>query len=329
VGETTNPADPVNLNHAHAMLMRPDPLSRKFAGALRDQQNWIGGSDHTPRGASFVPPEPGRVGALMSDLHHFCERKDLPALAQAAIAHAQFETIHPYADGNGRLGRALLNAVLRYRRVTTAAIVPIASAFMASRETYFALLGAYREGDADLFVNYIARCALSACRVASESATTLAQLPEQWRASAQPRSGSAALKLIDSLLGQPLLTAELAAERADCTRQAAYNAIAKLEEAGVLRNVGRGPRAQAWAAGDVLEMCWMRRRPSLSGSMRLAGNSLAPVPAPISGGCRQRQIHQCTVNGSFPVFQGRRAWTCLSPGKPAARDWTCRGEAKP
>ncbi|MGY2745834.1 Fic family protein [Arthrobacter sp. UYCu723] len=103
VGERTNPADPANLNHAHAILMRPDALNQKFAGGLRDQQNWIGGSDHTPRGALFVPPEPGRVVTLMADLHDFCDRKDLPALAQAAIAHAQFETIHPYTDGNGRL----------------------------------------------------------------------------------------------------------------------------------------------------------------------------------------------------------------------------------
>ncbi len=253
VGEETNPADPANLNHAHAILMRPDPLNRKFSGELRYQQNWIGGSDYTPRGALFVPPAPGRVVTLMADLHDFCERKDLPALAQAAIAHAQFETIHPYTDGNGRIGRALLNAVLRYRGVTTAAIVPIASAFMASRDVYFALLGAYRNGEADLFVDYIARCALSACRAASESATTLAGLPGQWRDAVNPRSGSAALKLIDSLLGQPLLTAGLAAERANCTPQAAYNAIAKLEEAGVLRNIGKGSRGQAWAAGDVLD----------------------------------------------------------------------------
>src|SRR5439155_195849 len=79
------------------------------AGVIRNEQNWIGSNDYNPCGAAFVPPPPAHVRPLLDDLVDFCNRETLPPLAQAAFAHAQFETIHPFADGNGRIGRALVH----------------------------------------------------------------------------------------------------------------------------------------------------------------------------------------------------------------------------
>ena len=128
------------LLRAHEILMADDPGELRHAGKLRPVQNWVGGSDHSPLRALLVPPPPEDVLACMDDLIAFCNREDLPALVQAALAHAQFESIHPFTDGNGRIGRALINLILRRRGVTDRVVVPLASAFGARREKYFALL---------------------------------------------------------------------------------------------------------------------------------------------------------------------------------------------
>ena len=112
------------ITSAHEALMQDDTIEASYAGRLRDMQNWIGGSDYSPRGALYVPPPPATVQGYMDDLLAFANRDDLPALVQAAIAHAQFESIHPFTDGNGRIGRALINTVLRRRKATTRVVVP-------------------------------------------------------------------------------------------------------------------------------------------------------------------------------------------------------------
>lgn len=106
------------LKSAHRALMADDPQEADDAGRLRDMQNWIGGSDHSPRGALHVPPAPLRVPELMDDLIAYLNRDDVPVMTQAAIGHAQFESVHLFTDGNGRSGRALVSAVLRRRGVT-------------------------------------------------------------------------------------------------------------------------------------------------------------------------------------------------------------------
>jgi Fic family protein len=126
-------------------------------------------------------PPPGAVGSYLDDLIAFANRDDLPALVQAAIAHAQFESIHPFTDGNGRIGRALINTVLRRRGATTRIVIPLASALVAHRERYFDLLNAYRDGQVrPLLVSF----AESSRIVASESRITAAhisEIPAEWR----------------------------------------------------------------------------------------------------------------------------------------------------
>src|SRR4029079_1258548 len=128
---TVGPNAPIRLSaitSGHAPLMHPDALESSPAGELRTVQKWIGGSDFSPRGALCIPPPPETVPGYMDDLVTFADRSDMPALLQAAIAHAQFESIHPFTDGNGRIGRALINTILRRRGATTRVVVPLASA---------------------------------------------------------------------------------------------------------------------------------------------------------------------------------------------------------
>lgn len=178
---------------AHRALMLDDPHEKAYAGQLRDMQNWIGGSDWSPRGALYVPPPPTLVADCLRDLLAFANRRDVPVMDQAAIVHAQFESIHPFTDGNGRIGRALINTVFRRRGATRRVVIPLASSVVAQRAGYFAALGSYRDGDASPLIQAFAQASMIAAQEARISAVRLAELPQRWQDEAGgPRRNSAA-----------------------------------------------------------------------------------------------------------------------------------------
>lgn len=187
------PIDAEGITSAHAKLMAEDLHEARYAGRWRDVQNWIGGSDYSPRGALYVPPPAELVEEKMAVLIRFSNRTDVPVIAQAAVAHAQFESIHPFTDGNGRIGRALAATIIRYRGVARNVVVPIASALVAQRDRYFDPLNTYRRGDGAPIVDAFARSALIAADEAQSTADRLAVMPEQWHQLAgDPRRSSAA-----------------------------------------------------------------------------------------------------------------------------------------
>jgi Fic family protein len=249
-----NPIELAAVISAHEALMRDEPSEAPHAGRLRTVQNWIGGSDYSPRGALYVPPPPETVSRYMDDLMIFANREDLPALVQAAVAHAQFESIHPFTDGNGRIGRALINTVLRRRGATARIVVPLASALVARRDRYFDVLNSYRAGD---LRPLIATFALSARIAAAESRVTagrLADIPREWEESVGPmRQGSAAAKMLGLLPSNPILSAEDAASMVDAPRSSVFAAINRLRDAGVLRPLTDRKRDQIWGASLVLD----------------------------------------------------------------------------
>ncbi|HEY8717497.1 Fic family protein [Pengzhenrongella sp.] len=238
---------------AHRRLMHEDPVDGQYAGNLRTMQNWIGGSNYSPRDAVHVPPSPEMVPDLMTDLVRFVNRRDMPALTQAAIAHAQFESIHAFTDGNGRIGRALINAVLRRRGVTSRAIIPVASVMVADVDRYFSLVNAYRDGAAGPFVSYLANATLRASQEARVSAVELAAMPARWHERVHARRGSAAAKLIDVLLEHPALDAQTAALLTGASTSSTYTAIEQLAAADVLHPITQSKRNLAWAATDVMD----------------------------------------------------------------------------
>lgn len=238
---------------AHKILMRDDPVDGHYAGRIRDVQNWIGGSDYSPLGAVHVPPPAEMVPELLHDLFLFSNRRDTPVLAQAAIAHAQFESIHPFTDGNGRIGRALIGAVSRFRGLTTTTVTPIASAMVADVDRYFGLVNDYRTGNVDPFVSYLAKSALLATDAAKTSIEALEQLPALWADLAKPRRNSADEKLIARLLERPVFEAHTAAHFAGVGENAIYAALDRLVNAGVLSLIGTAKRNRAWAATEVLD----------------------------------------------------------------------------
>ncbi|WP_336084579.1 Fic family protein [Nocardia sp. SSK8] len=248
----TAPITAEDLLGAHRLLMAPDYYAAKDSGTFRDVQNWIGGSDYTPIDALYVPPPPELVPALMDDLLAFARRTDLPILAQAAIAHAQFESIHPFVDGNGRIGRALISAILRRRGLTDRVTVPMASVMLADTSRYFAQLTSYRVGNADEFVEYLALAAVHSSEAAAESARNLATLPHRWRDIARPRAGSSDETLLAHLLDRPILNIDSAHRITGTTEASTYRALDRLTAAGVLEVLAESKRHRVWAAVDVI-----------------------------------------------------------------------------
>ena len=242
----------VDILGAHQTLMHSDRIDGGYAGQLRDVQNWIGGSDHSPLGAVHVPPPPATVRPYMEDLLVFANRDDIDPVAQAAIAHAQFESIHPFTDGNGRIGRALINAILRRRGITRRIVVPIASAMLAERDRYFAVVNGYRDGNADEFVEDVARGARIAAVEAARSADRLADLPGYWRTLTKPRAGSAAEKVLSILAEHPIISAEEAQELTGAPLSSIYTAMDRLEADGVIHQVTERRRNRVWGATEIL-----------------------------------------------------------------------------
>lgn len=226
----------------------------EIAGVLRNAQVWIGGSDYSPAGAMFVPPHQRHLGELMADLGEFMARDDLPALAQAAIAHAQFETIHPFADGNGRTGRALVHVVLRERSLTTSSALPLSAGLLTDTAGYFAALDAYRSGDVDRIVQLFARAAIDAAERGSWLAAELVAVREDWNEQLTARADALAWRVLDLLLQRPVLTTAAVSAEFGVSAETARNALDRLEDDGLVISAQLDKRQRGWRSPDVLAL---------------------------------------------------------------------------
>ena len=226
----------------------------EIAGVLRNAQVWIGGSDYSPAGAMFVPPHKRHLGELMADLGEFMARDDLPALAQAAVAHAQFETIHPFADGNGRTGRALVHVVLRERSLTTSSALPLSAGLLTDTAGYFAALDAYRGGDVDRIVQLFARAAIDAAERGSWLAAELVALREEWNEQLTARADALAWRVLDLLLQRPVLTTAAVSAEFGVSAETARNALERLEVDGIVISAQLDKRQRGWRSPDVLAL---------------------------------------------------------------------------
>jgi len=234
----------------HAALLgaeRPE-----IAGTWRDEQVWIGGGDYGPHGATFVPPHQGRVGAAIADLVAFIGRDNIPVLAHAAIAHAQFETIHPFPDGNGRTGRALLHAHLRHKGLTRNVTVPVSAGLLVDTEAYFAALTAYRSGDPAPIVERLAHASFAAVGNGRQLVSELREVRHGWESRIRVRRGAAAWRIVDLLLRHPVVNRHLVASELGIAGSNVYRSLEPLVAAGVLVEFTDRRRDQMWRAPEIL-----------------------------------------------------------------------------
>jgi Fic family protein len=237
----------------HDRLM-VQPRERRFAGRLRDVQNWIGRGD-SPRDAEFVPPPEDQVLGLMSDLVAYLNRDDLSPIAQAGVAHAQFETIHPFVDGNGRTGRALIHIVLRRGAVASRIVPPVSVVLATNRSRYVEGLNAYRHGDLNEWLLFFATSLSAAAAASRRLGLRLSELEASWTETVRPRKGSGAEKLIGTLAGNPVLSVKVARDAIGGTFQSVNTAIDRLASAGILRSVrGDWRRNRLWECPEILAL---------------------------------------------------------------------------
>lgn len=253
IGDREAPVTVDDLLAIHAVLMAGDERARP--GRVREEQNWIGGRLGNPSDAAFVPPPEHLVLQLLEDLVAFISREDLPAVPQAAIAHAQFETVHPFVDGNGRVGRALLHVVLRRRGVAARFVPPVSIILAARPAAYVEGLVAFREGRVGEWIASFAGAASRAARMSIELADHVASLQGEWRERAgRPRAGSAASRLIALLPALPVLSAPTACAAIGVSQQQTLAALKALAEAGVIRQLSEGTYDRQYAATELFDL---------------------------------------------------------------------------
>ncbi|MFJ3394813.1 Fic family protein [Leifsonia aquatica] len=223
-----------------------------MVGEYRHEQVWIGGQ--LPHSAGFVPPHHERVEAAMGDLIRFIGRADLPVLAHAAIAHAQFETIHPFPDGNGRTGRALLHAMLRHGGILRHLTVPVSAGLLTDIEAYFDALTAYRDGEPDPIVQVFAAASLTALDNAETLAGDLAGSQGEWDTAMHGiRADAAARTLARLSVEYPVLNVATAVSLTGLSKPAVSNGLDQLAERGILSLGNSKRRNRVWVNHGVLD----------------------------------------------------------------------------
>ena len=224
------------------------------AGALRREPVWIGGSELSPAGALFVPPRHERVPEALEDLFAFTRRTDLPPLTRTAIAHAHFETIHPFVDGNGRTGRALIHVLLSWAGLTPHAPLPLSAVLLADVDSYFRSLDAYRCGEplviVELFIEAVARAAALGRSAGRWIGRTVEAMLER----SPGRAGTPDRAIIELLARRPVLDAGSAATAVGVSEAAARRSLERLEAAGLLRGYLIGPHRRAWRSPEILDL---------------------------------------------------------------------------
>lgn len=243
-----------SLDETAIIKMQQELLGAEAIAGWRTEQVWIGGSGAGPHQAVFVPPHHDHVPPAMADLVRFMARDDLEVMSQTAVAHAQFETIHPFPDGNGRTGRALLHALLRAKGLARHVTVPVSAGLVLDVNRYFTALGAYRSGDPEAMIYVLSDAVFSATANARILVTDLKNLLDDWRDRLDARRDSVAWQLLIGLTNQPVVDAGYVQERYSVSGVAAQRALSQLQAAGIIREFTGKRRSRLWVADEVVSL---------------------------------------------------------------------------
>lgn len=255
---TTSPVAVDDLHRWHRQLMTSGSLPDHLVGAWRDDVGWIGGA--TPLGAVFVAAPHDSIGELMTDLVEVANDPPWDPVTAAAIVHAQFETIHPYGDGNGRIGRVL--SLWMLTRHLDGVVVPPPMSVLIARDTdaYVAALGAFRIGMDDQLVRWFSTTLVTAGKASLEWATRLDALVGSWQERTETLRADAAGRRLVAILGEhPVLSVDKVTEALDVSGPAARNGLGALTELGILEDLGTIPSGPGrprrwWAARELLDL---------------------------------------------------------------------------
>ena len=241
------------IKEVHGVLLAKGRGSEKRPGEFRISQNWIGGS--RPGNALFVPPPPDQVLACMGSLELFLHNHDVPSLVRAGLAHAQFETIHPFLDGNGRTGRLLVTLLLCHDGVLPQPLLYLSLFLKKHRSTYYELLQSVRtHGTWEEWLDFFLQGVEETANQAADTASRLLQVFQQDRARLHRlgRKGTSAIKLHDVLQKQPVITVTRLVAKFGFTAPTANTALVVLVEQGIVREITGHRRNRVFSYTEYL-----------------------------------------------------------------------------
>lgn len=255
--------------NADAVCDMHDTLMRNTGEkqGLREAQAWIGGTPYSPHGATFVPPHHSRVRELVDDALAFTEREDLDPVVKMAVAHAQFETIHPFTDGNGRTGRVLLHVIGAQAGLLEHSVLPISAGLLHSSESYMQAISAYQQGDAEPIVREMTEALELALVIGARMSDQLDTVLTQWEGRIVERKGSAMHRLAPVLVEQPVVDVKYLAEKLEISERAALNLVEKACDYGILKRMGNAKRGVFYQAPELVEV--LEEAASLEGIRRM------------------------------------------------------------
>lgn len=245
------------LREIHAILLRRGGGSEKDPGEFRRSQNWIGGT--RPGNAQFVPPPPDMVPALMGDLEKYLHEDSIkaPLLIKAALAHYQFETIHPFLDGNGRLGRLLVTLLFCSERMLSRPALYLSLYLKQYRDEYYRLLHRARsDGELEQWVRFFVEGVEITARQAHDSANVLRELfaTDRRRIESLGRAAGNVLRVHDVLQRQPIVGATRLAKRLELSLPAVLNVLSRMTELGIVHEVTGRSRNRLFAYQHYLRI---------------------------------------------------------------------------
>ena len=268
-----------------------------LGGRVRTQQNWIGGNVGNPLGAAYVPPPADSLQPLLDDLVAFCSQSRLPPVAQAALAHAQFETIHPFVDGNGRTGRVLIHLVLKRRGIAPTVVPPISLVLATDKARYIDNLASYRydreRGEtyvdaANGWVEYFAHMTELSCERAQQFERVISDIQAEWAERLVPRKGSTVELLLEKLTEMPVVSIPSAVRMTGRSHEAVRLAIARLSDAGVLKQNDKNRKSNIYVAHEDVD-AFTRYERSLA--VPSDGTAVEKPQRPVSQ--RPKQVEDC------------------------------------
>src|SRR5690625_1278153 len=247
------------IREIHGKLLQGVRGGDLTPGELRRSQNWIGPAGCALADATFVPPPPHEVPQTLSDLENFLHaRDDIPALVKIGLAHAQFETIHPFLDGNGRVGRLLITFLLCERNILTKPVLYLSHYFKRHRQEYYEWLQATRDnGDWEEWLSFFFRGVTEVSKEATETARRILLLRERDRESITANLGRSAgngHRVLEALYYRPIMTVADVQELIGTTYQAANTLVRRLEELGVLEEITGYARNRRYRYGAYVRL---------------------------------------------------------------------------
>lgn len=243
------------VRELHERLMRGVRGDRATPGEFRRSQNWIGPPGATLANATYVPPPVAEMKTALASWERFLHDRSLPPLVQVALIHAQFEAIHPFLDGNGRVGRLLITLYLVEREILKTPLLYLSAFFEATRRDYYAkLLGVTDRGEWEEWIEYFLNGVARQSEDALSRVERINLLVSRWRMELAGVRSANALRLVDLLALNPFWTVKRAAERLGVAFTTAQRAIATLERYGALRRTSAARRDRVYCSQPILDI---------------------------------------------------------------------------